>query len=151
MPWPQNRRNPIPCTVRASRQRSCNQRVDCLQWMNLEPLIYIYLLILSTKQNKKTIREIWDKNPKKHKFCVTVQSTINNCFVIDTSKMNANDIRLLTEHQPQFSPGMRTSNNQTNQVRKSSNQVLENPLIKLWKIRDNPVFCSWSTNTPPLF
>ena len=31
MPWPKNRRNSIPCTVRTSRQRSCNQRVGCLQ------------------------------------------------------------------------------------------------------------------------
>ena len=26
-----NRRNSLPCTVRTSRQRSCNQRVGCLQ------------------------------------------------------------------------------------------------------------------------
>ncbi len=28
-----NRRNSVPCTVRTSRQRSCNQRVGCLQWL----------------------------------------------------------------------------------------------------------------------
>ena len=26
----QNKRNSLPCTVRTSRQRSCNQRVSCL-------------------------------------------------------------------------------------------------------------------------
>ena len=29
----QNRHNSLPCTVRTSRQRSCNQRVGCLQWL----------------------------------------------------------------------------------------------------------------------
>ena len=27
--WPQNRRNSLPCTVRISRQISCNQRFGC--------------------------------------------------------------------------------------------------------------------------
>ena len=29
----QNRRNSLPCTDRTSRQRSYNQRVDCLKWL----------------------------------------------------------------------------------------------------------------------
>ena len=30
MPQPVNRRNPLSCTIWASRQKSCNQRVGCL-------------------------------------------------------------------------------------------------------------------------
>ncbi len=32
-PWPLNRRNSLPYTVRTSRQSSCNQRVGCLQFL----------------------------------------------------------------------------------------------------------------------
>ncbi len=31
--WPSNRHNSVPCTVKTSRQRSCNQRVSCLQYL----------------------------------------------------------------------------------------------------------------------
>ena len=33
-----NRRNSLPCTVRTSRQRSCNQRVGCLQQLGSRAL-----------------------------------------------------------------------------------------------------------------
>ncbi len=35
----QNRRNSLPCTVRTSKQKSCNQKVGCLQYdRDLVPL-----------------------------------------------------------------------------------------------------------------
>ena len=47
-----NRSNSVPCTVGTSRQKSCNQRVGCLQWLGSRllstdpPEVYMILLLV---------------------------------------------------------------------------------------------------------
>ena len=37
--------NSVPCTVRTSRQRSCNQRVGCLQWLGSRALGFLKCIV----------------------------------------------------------------------------------------------------------
>ena len=68
MPWPQNRRNSLPCTVRTSRHRSCSQRVCCL---------LLYVVRCSMAKNN----DLWDWSMDKR----TVRSLVP-CFGQDGNR-----------------------------------------------------------------
>ena len=104
MPWPLNRGNSLPCTVKTSRQRSCNPRVCCLLDVTYIIIFYFYFSLDTYSLVSSSLSQKFFPSGKIFIFIIYLRyiifSFLHNlfCFIV-YQRLRSQDLRALYSNE----------------------------------------------------